>query len=100
MKLHLRTYLILKMRSNLPVPYKVLELLEGNLARVFQSQSAILCEVVEMLEVVLLDVIEEVVDQDGAGHQRQSEDGGAISHCAVLVEGSLSVNQSYSHLSS
>ena len=88
--MYINSHYILLLRpkycSYLPVSDQKLKLLEWNLSRVFQSQSSILCEVMEMLQVVFLDVIEQVVDQDRAGHQRQGKDGGAVTDCGVLVK--------------
>merc|ERR1719376_43111 len=82
----------------LPVSDKVLKLLEWDLARVFQCQSAILSEVVKVLKVILLDIVEEIVHQHRAGHEGEGKDGGTVSHGAVLVKRTLCVHQRHRHL--
>ena len=67
----------------LPVSHQELKLLEGDLTRVLEGKSAVLGEVMKVLEVVLLDVIEQVVHQHGARHQGQGEDGGTVPHGAA-----------------
>lgn len=80
----------------------------------------------QLLQIVLLDVLRDIVDlqmtnHDGikkknheklliqgqsepmshlnrAGHGAQSKDGGAILHCGLVIERSLSVHQKHSHL--
>ena len=67
----------------LPVPDQELQLLERDLTGVLQSQSAVLGEVMKVLEVVLLDVVEEVVHQHRARHEGEGEDGGTVSDSAA-----------------
>ena len=70
----------------LPVSHQELKLLEGDLTRVLEGKSAVLGEVMKVLEVVLLDVIEQVVHQHGARHQGQREDGGTVPYSAAGIE--------------
>ena len=67
----------------LPVSHQELKLLEGDLTRVLEGKSAVLGEVMKVLEVVLLDVVEEVVHQHRARHEGQGEDGGTVSDSAA-----------------
>ena len=76
-----------------PVAHQELQLLKGRLPGVFQRESAVGGEQLQMLEVVFLDVGGEIVNEDAADHGREGEDRGAVPDRARAVEGSLSVHK-------
>ncbi len=81
-----------------PVAHQEEQLLEGRVAGILQRQPAVLGEELQVLQVVLLDVLRQVVHLDAARHRAQREDGGAVAHRALAVEGALRVQQQHRNL--
>ena len=72
--------------------------LERCAARLLEGEPAVLGEELQVLQIIFLNVLREVVDLHRGQHRAEGEDGRAVSHRRLAVEGALGIHEDNGHL--